>query len=385
MSGSMQIVGVLSLCVLLNAACTDDQSTDETPKARATMSSSSFGKLSDGQEIDLYTLTNTQGVEAQIMNFGAILVSLKVPDKNGNSENIVLGFDNLKDYVEDSPYFGATVGRFANRIAKGKFTLDGTEYSLATNNDPNHLHGGTKGFDKAVWKADQAGAVDGVALSLTYTSPDGEENYPGELRIEVIYTLTNANELIIQYRATSTKPTPVNLTNHSYFNLGGGSGDVLGHELTVNADRYLPTDNTLIPTGELASVEGTPLDFREAKTIGERIGKIEGDHFAGGYDHCFVLNKPSPDELTLAARVRHAGSGRVLEIHTTEPALQFYTGNFLDGSLSGPGGVRYDKHTGFCLEAQEFPDAPNKPDFPSCILQPGETYSQETVHKFATE
>lgn len=345
-----------------------------------------FGKTKDGAAVDIYTLTSSGDIKARITNYGAILVSLEVPDAKGKAENVVLGFDELKGYLDGHPYFGATVGRFANRIAKGKFQLAGKPYTLAVNNGPNHLHGGLKGFDKVVWKAESADGAGGPSLKLSYKSPDGEEGYPGNLSVEVVYTLTNAGELRIDYTATTDKATPVNLTHHTYFNLAGPrAGDILSHELQVNASKYLQVDGDLIPTGEVASVKGTPLDFTKAEAIGSRIVRIEGKQFAGGYDHCFVLDKKTPGELSLAARVRDPASGRVMEILTTEPSLQFYTGNFLDGTLRGAGGATYKKHSGFCLEAQHYPDSVNQPSFPSTILEPGKTYRQTTVHRFSAK
>ena len=344
-----------------------------------------FGKLEDGRSVSLYTLVNASGVQARITDYGGILVSLEVPDRSGQMANVVLGFDNLDGYLDGHPFFGATVGRYGNRIAKGKFKLEGVEYSLATNNGPNHLHGGDFGFDKRLWEAESSETADGPSLALLYLSADGEEGYPGNVRTTVTYTLTNDDELRIDYRARSDKATPVNLTHHSYFNLAGeGNGDILDHELTLNADHFLPVDDSLIPTGTIAPTKGTPLDFKTPLPIGERIGDIEGDHFGGGCDHCLALNSGS-EPLQLAARVRHPGSGRVLEISTTEPGVQFYTGNFLDGTEVGPSGRAYTKHGGFCLEAQHYPDSPNKPEFPSTILRPGETYTQTTVHRFFAE
>ncbi len=337
----------------------------------------SFGQTEDGKAVELYTLTNASGLKAEIMTYGGIVTSLQVPDRNGNFADIVLGRDSLDEYIEGNPYFGALIGRFGNRIAKGKFTLDGVEYTLAVNNGPNHLHGGIKGFDKVVWDAEEMQTDGGPGLKLTYQSRDGEEGYPGTLSCTVIYTLTDNNELKISYEAETDKATVVNLTHHSYFNLGGhNSGDILGHELTINADHFTPVDNSQIPTGEIKPVKDTPMDFTKPMVIGSRIQQVEG-----GYDHNYVLNS-SDGSLALAAWVYEPKSGRVMEIFTTEPGVQFYTGNFLDGSIKGKGAV-YKKHTGFCLETQHFPDSPNKPDFPSVVLKPGERYTQLTVHKFS--
>ena len=342
-----------------------------------------FGKTPEGKDVDLYVLTNAKGMVAKVMTYGAILTELDVPDRDGKVGDVVLGFDDLKGYLGGHPFFGATVGRVANRIAKGKFTLDGKEYTLATNNGPNALHGGLKGFDKKLWQAEQVPAENGVAVKFTYRSPDGEEGYPGTLTASVTYTLTNDNELRLDYTATTDKATPVNLSNHSYFNLAGqGSGDVLGHELTLEAEKYTPVDETLIPTGKIESVQGKPLDFTTPHKIGERIKEMRGN--PGGYDHNFVLNGGGK-KLAPAARVVEPKSGRVMEMLTTEPGVQFYTGNFLDGSNKGKGGAVYNKHAGFCLEAQHFPDSVNHANFPPVILRPGQTYKQTTVYKFSTK
>jgi aldose 1-epimerase len=348
-----------------------------------------FGELPDGRKVDLYVLTNDKGMKAKVITYGAILTELDVPDKSGQSADVVLGFDDLKGWLGNKPFFGATVGRVANRIAKGKFTLDGKEYTLAKNNGPNALHGGEKGFDKQLWKgapAEVKGAA--AAVAFTYVSKDGEEGYPGEVTATVTYSLTNDNELRIDYSATADKPTPVNLTNHSYFNLTGATkdapdpGDILGEELMIAADKYTPTDDTLIPTGKIDPVKGTPLDFTAPHKIGERIDQLKDE--PGGYDHNFVL-RGGGKEPALAARATDPKSGRVLEMSTTEPGVQFYSGNFLDGSVVGKGGVAYKKHAGFCLEAQHFPDSVNHPDFPSVILKPGNTYSQTTIYKFSAK
>ncbi|MFZ0034615.1 MAG: aldose epimerase family protein [Sedimentisphaerales bacterium] len=335
-----------------------------------------FGKTKDGKKVDLYTLTNTNGLKAEIMTYGGVLTSLQVPDRKGNFADIVLGCDSFDEYLKGTPYFGAIVGRYANRIAKGKFTLDGVEYTLAINNGPNHLHGGIKGFSMVVWNAKQMQTDEGPALKLTYRSPDGEEGYPGNLSCTVVYTLTNNNELKISYEAETDKATVINLTHHSYFNLAGhNSGDVLGHELTINADNFTPTDKDLIPTGEIKPVKGTPLDFTKPMTIGSRIKQVEG-----GYDHNYVLNS-SNGSLVLAASAYEPKTGRVMEVFTTEPGIQFYTGNYVDNK--GKEGAVYKKQSGFCLEAEHFPDSPNKPGFPSVVLRPGEKYTQLTVHKFS--
>lgn len=337
-----------------------------------------FGKTPDGESVDLYTLTNSNGLKAQIMTYGGIVTTLHVPDRNGQLGDIVSGYDTLDEYIKENPYFGALIGRCGNRIGKGKFTLNGVEYTLATNNGPNHLHGGIKGFDKVVWGAEPMETDEGPALKLNYLSKDGEEGYPGNLNCTVIYTLTNNDELKVSYEAETDKDTVVNLTHHSYFNLAGhDSGDILGHELMLNADNYTAVDEDLIPTGQIKPVKGTPMDFTKPMAVGARIDQVEG-----GYDHNFVLNS-SDGSLALAASVYEPKTGRVMGISTTEPGIQFYSGNFLDGSLKGKGAV-YNKHNAFCLETQHFPDAPNKPDFPSIVLKPGEKYTHLTVHKFSS-
>lgn len=340
-----------------------------------------FGTMPDGSAVDAYTLKNAAGIEVKAMAYGGIITSLKVPDRSGNLGDIVLGFDRLDGYLEEHPFFGAIIGRYGNRIGNAQFTLDGRTYTLAKNNGPNHLHGGLKGFDKVLWTMAAVPGQNGV--TFTRTSPDGEEGYPGNLAVKVTYTLTDDNKLIVDYEATTDKATPVNLTQHSYFNLAGeGSGDILGHELTINADRYTPVDDTLIPTGEIASVEGTPFDFRKPTAIGARINADHPQLKAGrGYDHNWVLNR-SGEGLQLAARVVEPKTGRTLEVSTLEPGMQFYAGNFLDGSITGKGGHVYAHRTGFCLETQHYPDSPNKPDFPSTILRPGQQYKTRTVFTF---
>ena len=339
-----------------------------------------FGTAPDGKNVDLFILTNSHGMQAAVTNYGGIVVSLKVPDRNGESADIVLGYETLDGYIKNSPYFGAIVGRYGNRIAKGRFTLDGAEYRLATNDGDNHLHGGIKGFDKVVWDAESVKQDNAASVKLTYLSKDGEEGYPGNLSCTVTYLLTEENELKILYTATTDKATPVNLTHHSYFNLAGqGSGDILGHELMLTADRFTPVDAGLIPTGVLQPVKDTPMDFTRQKPIGQDVASVPG-----GYDHNFVLNNAG-GSLALAARIYEPTSGRIMEVYTTEPGIQFYSGNFLDGSITGKSGKVYMKHYGFCLEAQHFPDSPNKPYFPSTILRPGETYAQETIYTFSAK
>jgi aldose 1-epimerase len=339
-----------------------------------------YGKTSEGTTVDLYTCTNAHGLVVKLTNFGAIIVAVEVPDRDGKLGNVNLGFPGVEGYAGKSPYFGATIGRYGNRIAKGKFTLDGKEYTLATNNGVNHLHGGNVGFNKVVWNAESVKTDKAVGVKFTYRSQDGEEGYPGNLQVTVIYTLTNDNEIVMDYTATTDKATPVNLTNHCYWNLAGaGSGTIREHELLLAADKYLPVDATLIPTGELAEVKGTPFDFNTPEKIGARLDQVKGD--PAGYDHCYVL-RGEAGQLRLAARVKDAKTGRVMEIRTTEPGIQFYSGNFLDGAPENGG---YKQYEGFCLETQHFPDSPNQPKFPSAILKPGETYKTTTVHKFSVE
>ena len=365
------------------------------PPARPSVTHAATGVSVDGREIDEYTLANGHGMEVRAMTYGGIIRSLKVPDRSGRQADVVLGFDTPRGYLSDPPppYFGAIIGRYGNRIAKGQFTLDGHVYTLAKNNGPNSLHGGNRGFDKRVWNAEGRETAEGASVIFSRTSPDGEEGYPGTLQVRVTYTLTDRNELIVEYHATTDKATPVNLTQHSYFNLGGeGSGDILSHELLINADRYTPVDDTLIPTGELAAVQGTPFDFRKATAIGARIDANDPQIKKGpGYDHNWVLNRGARGEargatradLALAARLTDPKSGRTLEIRTTEPGLQFYSGNFLDGTIKGKSGHAYTRRSGLCLETQHFPDSPNHANFPSTILRPGQTYDSRTVFQFS--
>jgi aldose 1-epimerase len=364
-----------------------------------------FGITKDGAPVRLYTLTNDNGMVAKITHYGGILTELWVPDRDGHVADVVLGFDALAEYEEKSPYFGCITGRFANRIAGGKFTLDGTAYTLAVNNGPNHLHGGRKGFDKVVWEAESVETADAVGLKLCYLSKDGEEGYPGNLDVTVTYTLTHDNALKIDYEATTDTPTILNLTNHSYFNLAGhaaGTDAMLAHEMMLDADRFTPTDENSIPTGEIRPVKDSPLDFTTPTPIGDRIdADCEQIKYGCGYDHNYVLNKqlvipnpekgekpvknsPRSDSLSFAARTVEPTTGRVMETYTTEPGVQFYTGNFLD-DLAGKGGAVYARRSGFCLETQHFPDAPNKPEFPSTTLRPGERYKTTTTYKFKTK
>lgn len=344
----------------------------------------SFGETKSGVVIDRYTLRNKNGLEVSVINYGGIITSLLTPDKNSVLEDIVLGFDSLSDYEAENPFFGALIGRFGNRIAKGQFTLDGTRYTLAQNDGENHLHGGEKGFDKVIWVIEGYPSSEGKAVKLTYLSKDMEEGYPGNLQAEVIYTLTDDDELKIDYKATTDKKTIINLTQHSYFNLSGNTKrDILDHSLTLHADQFLPVDKTLIPTGTLMDVSGTPFDFNEATSIGSRINNDDQQlKFGLGYDHCWVLNNQQ-DTLHKAATLYDAVSGRQLDVFTTEPSIQFYSGNFLDGSLTGKNKRIYTHRTGLCLETQHFPDSPNQPSFPSVELNPGEVYTSHTVFKFS--
>ncbi len=350
------------------------------PKQGAHVNKASFGKMPDGTEIEAYTIYNTQGASAKLITYGATVAELHVPDKNGKMGDVVLGFDNLEGYLGPHPHFGGAIGRYGNRIAKGKFTLDGKEYQLAINNAPNSLHGGPTGFDRRVWKAEPVAVKDGAAVRFTYLSKDGEENFPGNLTSTVTYTLTNANEFKLEYSAETDKDTVVNLTNHSYFNLVG-SGDVLKHVLYLNADNYTPVDLTLIPTGEIASVENTPLDFRKPTAIGAHIAEVKD---IGGYDHNFVVNGAA-GKLRIAARVTEPTTGRQMEVWTTEPGVQFYSAIHLDGKITGKGGISYPKYGALCLETQHYPDSPNRPNFPSTVLKPGAKFHSETIYKFSAK
>jgi aldose 1-epimerase len=350
-------------------------------RGEASTQKSTFGKMDDGTAIEMFTLRNANGLTGKIITYGATLQSLSVPDRCGKLSDIVLGFDDLKGYLGEHPHFGGTIGRFANCIAKAKFTLDGRDYALAANDGPNTLHGGTSGFDRKIWGGEAVTNDRAASVRLTYVSKDGEEGFPGTLKVTVVYSLTDANELKIEYTATTDKTTPVNITNHSYFNLAG-EGDVLSHTLYLNADKYTPVDATLIPTGEIAPVKGTPLDFSQPTKIGERISQLAGS--PGGYDHNFVLNGET-GKLKLAAHVNESGSGRQMEVWTTEPAVQFYSANFFDGKLKGKGGVGYPKQGALCLETQHFPDSVHHASFPTTILRPGSMYRQETVYKFSAK
>ena len=371
---NLRRIALLLLLLLATVVAADAQVTKE-----------SFGKTADGQQVDLYTLHNTRGAEAKITNYGAIVTSLKVADRNGKFDDVVLGFNDFDSYLKNDPYFGAIVGRYGNRIAKGRFTLNGVEYKLATNNGENHLHGGTKGFDKVVWTAHEMKSPAGPAVVLTYLSKDGEEGYPGNLNVRVVYTLTNNNELKIDYTATTDKDTVANLTHHSYFNLAGeGNGDILNHLVTINATRFVPTDAGSIPTGKLMSVAGTPFDFLKPMAIGARINQDDEQlKFGSGYDHTWVING-RPGVLRQAASAYEATSGRVMQVWTTEPGVQFYTGNFLDGTKTGKSGKVYQRRFGFCFETQHYPDSPNHPAFPTTTIRKGQTFKSTTIYRFSS-
>jgi aldose 1-epimerase len=370
------------LIAITLAGCADMPDTNKT----STVVRDDFGKTPDGQPVEIYTLANAKGTQARILTYGGIVQSLKVPDKNGNYADVVLGFDNLQGYIDKSPYFGALIGRYGNRIGGAKFTLEGQTYTLATNNNGNTLHGGLKGFDKVVWAAEPSLSVDGPVLTLTYLSKDGEEGFPGNLKVTAIYTLTESNVLRIEFTATTDKPTVVNLTHHSYFNLAGqGNGKILGHIMCINADNTTPVDAGLIPTGEIKPVDGTPFDFRTPTPIGERINNPDTVlQYGPGYDHNWVVNNPA-GQFGLQARVVEPVSGRTLEVWSDQPGLQFYAGNFLDGTITGKEGKVYTHRSAFCLEPQHFPDSPNKPNFPSVELKPGETYRCVIAYKFGVE
>jgi aldose 1-epimerase len=376
----MRNVGVMAL--LTAAAALGLSMAEEKDKSKAGVVKVPYGKTSDGKDVDLYTLTNSKGMVVKLINLGGAITEIWVPDKAGKLADVNLGFEDIKGWQSKSnPFFGCLVGRYANRIAKGKFTLDGKEYKLATNNGPNSLHGGVKGFDKVVWEVKKVGPN---SVTLSHVSPDGDEGYPGELKADVTYTLTDDNELVIDYKATCDKPTVINLTNHAYFNLAGhDAGDILDHEVTLKAANVTPTDETLIPTGKLEPVKGTPFDFTSPKKIGADIAKIKADPV--GYDINYVLDAGQSEKPALGAVVYEPKSGRVMEMLTTEPGVQFYTGNFLNGTAKGKGGAVYKKHAGFCLEAQHYPDSPNQPTFPSVVLRPGKEYKQTTVYRFSTK
>lgn len=377
---------LLLFVMALSAACNNSPKQNEASQGDAlSVETADYGQTEEGPAM-LYTLKNKNGMQVEISNYGGIITRLLAPDKNGQLDDVVLGFDKLEDYQNDHPYFGAIIGRYGNRIAKGKFTIDGQEYSLATNNGANALHGGPTGFHKHLWQAKTIGREGYAGIELSRLSPDMEEGYPGNLNATVRYLLNDKNELLIEYEATTDKPTVVNLTNHSYFNLkGAGKGDILGHELMIAADSFNPVDSTLIPIGELRPVEGTPFDFRTPTAIGARVNADnEQIRYGLGYDHNFVLKRAGPG-MELAASVYEPTTGRFMEVLTTEPGIQFYCGNFLDGTNIGKSGIAYAYRTGFCLETQHFPDSPNQPDFPSTVLRPGEKYETSTVYRFGVK
>ncbi|PAM91509.1 galactose-1-epimerase [Flavobacterium sp. IR1] len=383
-------IGLMSLA-LISVQCKNEKKMDTTPvssdqKATVTIEKSSYGTTTKGEKVDSYKLKNQNGMEVDIITFGGRITDLKVPNKDGVSENVVIGFNSLAQYEKENPFFGALIGRYGNRIAKGKFTLDGKEYQLALNNAPNALHGGPQGYFNVVWKEEEIKSGNTASLKISYLSKDMEEGYPGNLQVYVTYTLTNDNQLDVLYEATTDKKTVVNLTQHSYFNLSGDfSKTILDHELTLNADKLVPVDATLIPTGKLEDVVNTPFDFRKPKLIGKDIEvKNEQLERGKGYDHCWVLNNPEKGK-TIIAKVYHAASGRVLEMTTDEPGVQFYSGNFLDGTLPNPKGGTFGHRTGFCLETEHYPDAPNQKNFPTTVLNPGENYKTKTTFKFSVK
>lgn len=382
---STRIAGILLGATLLlsQASCMSGDKTAATGTPKARFAKAPFGALPSGQQVSVYTLTNARGVELRAIDYGGIVTSLRTPDRNDALADIVLGYDDLDGYLKTTPYFGAIVGRYANRLAKAQFTLDGATYKLAANNGPNALHGGLVGFDKVMWRGEPWDSAGRVGVVFTYTSKDGEEGYPGTVQVRVAYTLTDSNEFSIDYSATTDKATPINLTQHTYFNLAGeGSGPVLNQQIAIDADSFTPVDSTLIPTGVLQPVAGTPFDLRQPTAIGAHIGEADTQlKLAGGYDHNFVLNRKA-EGLVHAARVVDPSSGRTLDVATTEPGIQFYTGNFLDGTITGKGGHVYQHRNGFCLETQHFPDSPNQPTFPSTILRPGAEYRSRTVYTF---
>jgi aldose 1-epimerase len=383
MHNNYQWLSILSasLGVAALVGCSD---LSRTSVQKGQISRQPFGQTKDGVAVDLYTLRNNNGAEVGICNYGGLVIFVKVPDRNGHFGDVVLGYDSLDGYLKETPYFGAMIGRYGNRIAKGKFTLDGKEYTLAINNGPNALHGGLKAFDKVVWEPRILASSEGPSLQLRYTSKDGEEGYPGNLSVTAVYTLTDDNGLKLEYTATTDKDTVINLTQHSYFNLAG-KGEITNHVVMIPADKFTPVDSTLIPTGELKPVSGTPFDFRTPTAIGARIGQDDEQlKFGNGYDHNWVMNKPM-GQLGLMARVYEPTTGRVLEVWSTEPGLQFYTGNFLDGKVTGKGGWVYQFRNGFCMESQHYPDSPNQPNFPSVVLKPGQVYKNTIIFKFSVQ
>ncbi|HEY8176654.1 MAG TPA: aldose epimerase family protein [Gemmatimonadaceae bacterium] len=382
--------GVATIIVLaaFAAGCTRRVKMNTSANATASVKREPFGTLADGRAVELFTLTNAHGVEVRAMTYGGIITVIRTPDRDGHLDDVVLGFDSLAGYLKGSPYFGAIVGRYANRIARGQFTLDGVTYQLVRNNSPNSLHGGVRGFDKVLWTAEPLTGGSGVSVVLRYASRDGEEGYPGNVNVRVTYALTPTDELVVDYEASADKATPINLSQHTYWNLhGSGRGDILDHVLTLDASAFTPVDSTLIPTGDITPVEGTPFDFRAATPVGARIEQHhEQLRYGRGYDHNWVLDRrggAGSADLIHAARLVDPSSGRALDVRTTEPGIQFYSGNFLDGTIRGKGGQVYGHRTGLCLETQHFPDSPNHPTFPSTILRPGETYRSRTTFAFS--
>jgi aldose 1-epimerase len=384
MAVANQRLWMLGLLIVAASSRPTESAGAETDKKGSKVTNQAFGKLADGTETKLFSFTNANGVTMKVTDYGARLVAVETPDRNGKIANVTLGLDSGPKYEAHTAFFGCTTGRFANRIAKGRFTLDGKEYQLATNIAPNHLHGGKKGFDRYVWKSESvSGPSNSEGVKFSFQSPDGDEGYPGTLSVTVTYLLTEKDEVQIDYTATTDKPTVLNLTNHAYWNLAGaGQGDVLSHKLTIAADNFLAVDGALIPTGKFTPVAGTYMDFTQPHAIGERIAETKkGTPNPNGYDHCYVIRGPN-GELNLAARAEDPSSGRVMEVYTTEPGVQLYAANFLDGD---PKNGSFKQHTAFCLETQHFPDSPNQPSFPTTVLRPGETYKQTTVHKFSVK
>lgn len=391
-SAALAVVTTLAGCRANRGVDTNTPPRDTTPlmtmeapsALQPSVSRVGFGRLADGRAVELFTLTNAHGVEVRAMTYGAIITAIRTPDKSARLDDIVLGFDSLSGYLNDPPYFGAVVGRYANRIARAQFTLDSVVYQLAPNNGPHSLHGGVQGFDKVLWSGDPFQSDSGAGVTLRYVSADGEEGYPGALSVRLTYILTPRDELVVDYEATTTKATPINLSQHTYWNLhGGGRGDILDHVLTLDASAFTPVDSTLIPTGEIAPVAGTPFDFRTPARIGARIAEPnEQLRYGRGYDHNWVLDRGGGRGLAHAARLLDPSSGRTLDVSTTEPGVQFYTGNFLDGTIVGKNGGAYGQRAALCLETQHFPDSPNQANFPTTILRPGETYRSRTVFAF---
>ena len=383
-SGLVCLVAVACAAAVVSNGCVPPANRDaakSVEKPKMTIEKTGYGTLPDGRKADLFTLTNAKGMRVTLTNYGAITVGVEVPDRHGILCDVTLGYDTLKGWLASTSYFGATVGRYANRIAKGKFTLEGQAYTLAVNNGENALHGGLVGFNRVLWDAVPVESPTSIGIKFTYLSKDGEEGYPGNLKVTAVYRLTDANEFKVTFSATTDKTTIINMAHHTYWNLSGdrGAADILGHELMVTADKYTPVDAGLIPTGELKDVKGTPMDFTAPTAIGARIAQVDG-----GYDHNFVLRNQA-GKVELVARVHEPKSGRIMEIYSDQPGVQFYSGNFLDGTATGKGGAVYKKHAGFCLETQHYPDSPNQKDFPPVVLRPGETYKHVMIHRFSAK